>query len=72
MPIPLAASTKDGSTSSIPVYVLRNIGSKAYTTKAMIAGTRPIPNIGIIRPNNAREGIVCNTAAIFITISDIF
>ena len=36
-----------------------------------MAGTRPIPNNGIIKPSNARDGIVCRTAAIFITISEI-
>ena len=29
IPIPLAASTNDGSTSLIPVYVFRNIGNNA-------------------------------------------
>ncbi|CRG03233.1 Uncharacterised protein [Streptococcus pneumoniae] len=72
IPIPFAASTSDGSTSFTPVYVLRNIGKSAYTTSAMIAGNRPIPNNGIINPSNANEGIVCSIAAIFMTISDIF
>ena len=70
IPIPFAASTSDWSTSAIPVYVLRRIGSNAYTTSAMTAGTLPIPKSGIINPNNASEGIVCKTAAIFMTISD--
>ncbi|SIN58476.1 Uncharacterised protein [Mycobacteroides abscessus subsp. abscessus] len=70
IPIPFAASTSDGSTSFIPVYVFLKIGNNAYTTNAITAGTLPIPNNGIIRPNKAREGIVCNTAAIFIITSD--
>ncbi len=70
MPIPFAASIRDGSTSLMPVYVFLKIGNNAYTTNAIIAGTRPIPNIGIINPNNANDGMVCNIAAIFITTSD--
>ena len=54
----------------MPVYVFLKIGNNAYTTNAIIAGTRPIPNIGIINPNNANDGMVCNIAAIFITTSD--
>ena len=42
IPMPLAASIREGSTSLIPVYVLRRIGSNAYTTKAIIAGSLPI------------------------------
>lgn len=38
----------------------------------MMAGKRPIPNNGIINPSNANEGMVCNIAAIFMTISDVF
>ncbi|SCU55014.1 Uncharacterised protein [Staphylococcus aureus] len=48
----------DGSTSLIPVYVFLKIGNNAYTTSAIIAGTRPIPNKGIIKPNNANDGMV--------------
>ncbi|CAC6996678.1 Uncharacterised protein [Staphylococcus aureus] len=58
IPIPLAASMSDGSTSLIPVYVFLKIGNNAYTTSAIIAGTRPIPNKGIIKPNNANDGMV--------------
>ena len=35
----------------------------------MIAGTLPIPNNGIIKPNIAREGIVCIIAVMLMTIS---
>ena len=72
IPMPLAASIREGSTSLIPVYVLRRIGSNAYTTKAIIAGSLPIPKIGIIKPSSASDGIVCRTAAIFMTISESF
>src|SRR5438552_13520765 len=43
---------------SIPAYVLRTIGSSAYTTRAVIAVHAPIPNTGISRPNSARLGTV--------------
>ena len=45
IPIPLAASVREGSTSLIPVYVFLKIGNSAYTTNAIIAGTFPIPKL---------------------------
>ncbi|WP_222119337.1 hypothetical protein, partial [Staphylococcus capitis] len=61
MGIGLGGSSKDGCSSCIGVYVLGNIGSKGYRSKGMIGGSGGIGNIGMMRRNNGREGIVCNT-----------
>lgn len=66
-----AASSNDGSISVIPTYVFWNIGNRAYTTKAMMAGTLPIPTNGISNPNKAKDGIVCKTPVICNKISAI-
>ena len=63
MPIPFAASTTALFTWLIPVKVLRIIGRKAYSIKATIAGLAPMPNSGIIKPNNAILGMVCSIPA---------
>ena len=48
------------------------IGSKAYKNSAKMAGLGPIPKNGIMIPNKAMLGIVCNTPAIPKTIPAIF
>src|SRR5699024_7476859 len=62
IPIPVAASFNAGSTSLIPVYVLRKIGNNPYIVRATIAGVVPIPKKGIKNAKTAKLGIVCKIA----------
>ena len=56
--MPRAASMMAGSMVVRPVYVLRTMGSSAYTVSATTAVRSPMPVTGMRKPNSAMDGMV--------------
>ena len=69
---PIANETRFSSGSMVisAVIVFLRIGSSEYSVNAMIAGTVPSPNKGIINASNASDGIVCINPATYKTALD--
>lgn len=58
IPMPLAASTRDGSTPRSPTMQLRTMGSSPYSVRMITVGGTPRPISGISRPIAASAGMV--------------